>query len=468
MFAIPGIIGLVFLIYVRPQEFLGPFRAVPFLYLFFGLWLLGMIIDLRIGNLRWRKTPQFWLVTVFFVFASITALVHGPSAAVKPLTTLAVCVALYFGIAHGVQSFRSLELVSGTVLAVVLFVCAVGAEQGFAQNGCVVVDEATPSDTAAGKPDGRPCENSHACYLGDAQPDAEYMCERIGLFGTTSIGQGRVRYRGTLQDPNELALAGGAGLPLAFALGRRKKKSLKNGLISALTLALVGCCAVLTQSRGGQLVFLAVLAVYFVKRFGLGGVAVGGVLALPLLLLGGRSGAEATSSTVERIDCWAEALSIWRSHPIVGVGLGRFVDYHYMTAHNSYLLTLAELGLPGMLLFTAILYVSAKIPIEVLRRFPRPRRGEPDDDAAVARRWATAYLAAFAGLVVGIFFLSFSYHYVLWIYLGLAGALYSAVRSHAPWFRVRLRFVDLLAVGLLDVAIIVAVFLYTHAAQAHA
>lgn len=465
MFAIPGIIGLVFLIYVRPQEFLGPFQAVPFLYLFFGLWLLGMIIDLRTGNLRWRKTPQFWLVVVFFVFASLTAVVHGPSTAIKPMTTLAVCVTLYFGIAHAVQSFRALELVSGAVLAVVLFVCAVGTQQGFASNGCVVIDESTPSDTASGKPDGRPCETSKTCYQGDAEPEAEYMCERIGLFGTTSIGQGRVRYRGTLQDPNELALAGGAGLPLAFALGRRRK-SIKKSLLVALTLALVGCCVVLTESRGGQLVFLAVLAVYFVKRFGLGGVAVGGVLGLPLLLLGGRSGAEATSSTVERIDCWAEALSIWRSHPLAGVGLGRFGEFHYMTAHNSYLLTLAELGLPGMLLFTAIVYVSAKIPVEVLRRFPRPGRGQPDDDAAVARRWATAYLAAFAGLVVGIFFLSFSYHYVLWIYLGLAGALYSAVRSHAPWFRVRLRLLDGLAIGVIDALIIVAVYLYTHAAQA--
>jgi hypothetical protein len=465
MFAIPGIIGLVFLIYVRPQEYFGPLRAVPFLYLCFGLWLLGMVIDLRIGNVRWRKTPQLWLVLVFFVYAVITALVRGPAEAAKPLTTLAVCVSLYLGIAHAVQSFRALELVSGVVLAVVLFVCGVGAEQGFASRGCVVIDESTPSDTASGRYDGRPCETSRTCYQGDAEPDAEYMCERIGLFGTTSIGQGRVRYRGTLQDPNELALAGGAGLPLAFALGR-KRRSLTRSVLTVLTLGLVGLCAVLTESRGGQLVFLAVLAVFFVKRFGYGGLAVGGVLAVPLLLLGGRSGEEASSSTLERIDCWAEALSMWRSHPLTGVGLGHFTDYHYMTAHNSYLLTLAELGFPGMLLFTGILYLSAKIPIEILRRFPRPRRGQPEDEAVVARRWAMTYLAAFAGLAVGIFFLSFSYHYVLWIYLGLAGALYSAVRSHAPWFRVRLRALDGVALVLIDSAIIALVYLYTHAAHA--
>ena len=50
------------------------------------------------------------------------------------------------------------------------------------------------------------------------------------------------------------------------------------------------------------LVFLAVLAAYFVKRFGFRGLALGATLAFPLLLLGGRSGAEASSSTLERID----------------------------------------------------------------------------------------------------------------------------------------------------------------------
>jgi O-antigen ligase len=189
------------------------------------------------------------------------------------------------------------------------------------------------------------------------------------------------------------------------------------------------------------------------------GLGAGAVLALPLLLLGGRSGAEAASSTTERIDCWAEALAMWRSHPIFGVGLGRFGEFHYMTAHNSYLLTLAELGLPGMLLFTSILWISAKVPIRVLQTFPEATARL--DGSLVARRWALALLAAFAGLAVGIFFLSFAYHYVLWIYLGLAGALYGSVRRHAPTFRVRFASLDLALVLAVDAAIVLSVYLYT-------
>ncbi len=72
-----------------------------------------------------------------------------------------------------------------------------------------------------------------------------------------------------------------------------------------------------------------------------------------------------------------------------------------------------------------------------------------------------ALIAAFLGLAVGIFFLSFTYHYVLWIYVGLAVALYSAIRAHEPSFRVRLSGIDLAALSGACAVIIVAVFFYT-------
>jgi hypothetical protein len=460
MFAIPGIIALVVFIYARPQEFFERLQAVPLLYLFFGLALYGALVDVRVGNLRLRATPQLPWVLAFFAYASCTVLIQAPAGAFSHILSLAVGVALYALIAHGVQIFRALHVVAAGVLAMVLVVCGVGAHQGFAPLGCVIVDETQRGDSASGKPDGRPCSDARSCYLGEVEPGAEYVCERIGLFGTTSIGRGRVRYRGVLQDPNELALAGGVGLPLAFALGRVPRRTLGRGFLVGLALVLVVLCTVLTGSRTGQLVFLAVLGVYFVQRFGLKGMLIALTLALPLLLLGGRSGAEAESSTVERIDCWIEALSIWRSHPFIGVGLGQFGEYHYLTAHNSYLLALAELGPLGLLLFSTIVYLSAKIPFVILRR-SRATIDAASSALVVARPWAMALLAAFAGLGVGIFFLSFAYHYVLWIYIGLAGALYSAQKTHDPEFRVRFGLRDLALVVAADVGIIITVYLYT-------
>lgn len=461
MLAIPGIIALVIFIYARPQEFVASLRVVPLLYLFALLALFGLALDLRLGNSRLRATPQLPWVLGFLVWATLTVLIRAPGTAVDHVTALSICVALYLLIAHGVQSFRALHLVAAVVLSMVLFVCAVGTQQGFAETGCVVIDESVVGDTASGKPDGRPCVTARNCYTSEAEPGAEYQCERIGLFGTTSIGHGRVRYRGVLQDPNELALAGGVGLPLAFAFGQLDKRSLLRGALVALSFLLVLFCAVLTASRGGQLVFLAVLAAYFVHRVGIAGLLVGGVLAAPLLLLGGRGGEDASSSTLERIDCWAEAVSMFRAHPLLGVGLGQFTEYHYMTAHNSYLLAVAELGFPGLLLFVSILYISAKIPLNALASLRRTDNPGLLAGATLMRAWSVGMIAAFIGLAVGIFFLSFTYHYVLWIYIGLSGALYSAIRRHDDSFRVRLTWIDLAALASACAVVIVAVFFYT-------
>ncbi|HEX7669060.1 MAG TPA: hypothetical protein VF395_05740 [Polyangiaceae bacterium] len=116
-----------------------------------------------------------------------------------------------------------------------------------------------------------------------------------------------------------------------------------------------------------------------------------------------------------------------------------------------------------MLIFSAIVYLSAKIPFVVLRELTEKKIAEDPAlaGAAIARPWAMALLAAFAGLTVGIFFLSFTYHYVLWIYIGLSGALYSAVRTHYPQFRVRFGPTDAALVTAIDGAIVVLVYAYT-------
>ena len=465
MFAIPGILALVTFIYARLQEFVEVMQLVPLLHVFFALAAFGIALDMRIGYSRLKAAPQLLLVALFFVWCLITVIFSAPSNLASRALELSVCMALFLVVAHGVQSFRALHLVSALLVGLVLLVAAVGVHQGFADKACIAVDESIPGDVTTGKSDGRPCVSPRECYLGSAEPGAHYLCEHIGLFGTTSIENGRVRYRGVLQDPNELALAVSIGLPLVFAFAQLPGRKLPRRALSVVALGLVLLCAIFTRSRGGQLVFLAVLAAYFVQRFGRRGLLVGALLALPLLLLGGRSGADASASTQERIDCWYEALSMWKSHPLTGVGFGQFGEYHYLTAHNSYMLTLAELGFLGMLLFSAILYLSLKIPVTVLRRIAAnvPAAVEPGA-IAVFRPWAMALVAALSGLLVGIFFLSFAYHYVLWIYVGLSGALYAAVRRHDPEFEVGFGWRDLGLVAAIDLSIIAAVLVYTHVA----
>jgi O-antigen ligase len=173
-----------------------------------------------------------------------------------------------------------------------------------------------------------------------------------------------------------------------------------------------------------------------------------------MLLLGGRSGEGADSSSEERLGCWSEALSMFRENPLTGVGAGQFTEHHFLTAHNSFLLTLAELGPLGFLLWTLALYFAFKITVRIqIDLAARP-------ETRIARSWAMALFASLTGLAVSAFFLSIAYHTALWIYLALPGALYAAVRKHAPEFQVRLTWRDVGLVLGADTALIVAIAVY--------
>src|SRR5262249_33509164 len=195
-------------------------------------------------------------------------------------------------------------------------------------------------------------------------PGMDYLCERIGLFDVISVGR-RVRWRGQLNDPNELSVYIGAVIPLMIALATMKKRH----VVTGLTVIAIGLClwaVVLTQSRGGQLVVAAVLGAYCLSRFGMKGLVLGAVIAAPVLLLGGRSTGEADASSSERLELLYHGVTAFIQHPIVGIGVDRFAESEGMTAHNAYLLAAAELGFVGFFCWSGLLWTSLKIPITVL------------------------------------------------------------------------------------------------------
>lgn len=452
MFALPGVLALLIFVYLRPQEFSEQLRSFPGLYVSFGLAIFGLVVDVRQGHRRLAAAPQLGLALAFYAWFLVTVGVRAPHALVREGMGLLIAVAIYAVVAHGVETIRAFQALASTVLTMVLWVSFVGVHQHFQPTQCIQMDQANME--GRGRPDGRDCETVSDCEQNDAEPGAAYACENVGLAGTTSIGGGRVRYRGVLNDPNELALVASAGVPFAFAF-RERARTTGRALLVALTIALVGLCTLYTKSRGGQLVFLAVLGAYFVRRHGARGLVLAGLAALPVLLLGGRSGEEAAASTRERLECWYEGMTMWRSSPIFGVGGGQFTEHHYLTAHNSYVLILGELGSVGLYLWTAVLWMTVKVPAAALRRYA----GVPGAEAIAT--WAMALVAAWSGALLGIFFLSFAYKHVLWIYVGLTGAFHGAVRRHDPGFEVRFRGRDAALLAALNVAVTLGLFAYT-------
>ena len=438
MFAFPGLAALLILILIKPQEFIPGLDAFPLLYGFLGMTVLGLIIDLKLGLTR-LDPPPHWPYIAFFVPWSLVSLLINAGAGTLPKAAidLLIVVILFFTLSLGQRSFRVYDTVSGALVMSSMFVAGVCFHQGFAPLACAIQ---SGSEQESLRSDGRPCKNEDECSEGDAEPGASYRCERAGLFDTVSVGRGRVRYRGVLKDPNEVALTIAASLPW-LVVRTSRKQSIGRFLTLIIALGVVATTIIFSQSRGGILVLLAVIGTYSIQKFGWKGAMVGAILGAPMLLLGGRSGDEAKASSDERTEILVEGLNMVTRSPLYGVGWGQFTQHHTLTAHNSYLLAVAELGVVGLVTFGFILYISLKIPILGMRRYAnRP-------EAKVAYASSLGLLASFAGIAIGIFFLSFTYHQVLWIYFGFSGGLYATIRRHDPSFEIKLSLAEKAAVA---------------------
>ena len=457
MFALPGVLLLVLFLLARPLDLFPALRNLPVLYLLAALALFGFFADVRLRFTELRFPRQFGWATCFMVWCLASAAVFGFDSLQSSALTLVIAFLAYTVLAAGVRTLKSLEWIAGGLLGVALFIGAACIHMAQQPTQCVAYRPGETRLADLGHPDGRLCEKTQECIEGGDEANA-YSCERAGWFGVTSVDR-RVRHVGTLQDPNEVALFVSSTLPFAVAFYRRRRTAWRAALAAASGLV-VGATVYYTQSRSGLLVLLFVLAAVGVQRFGVRrALRVGMLCAVPLGLLlltlvASLGRADAQDSTDKRVVCMWSGLQMFRSSPFVGVGFDQFTNHHEQTAHNSYVLAAAELGVPGLLLWTMTFYLAFKSVAVALRLCRGP-------EAEAARVWGGALVISLLGLAVGMFFLSLTYHYVVWIFFGLAGAFASAVRAHERRFEVPVGWRDLVLVLAGVSFVLTGVFLYT-------
>ena len=450
MFIVPPLVLLFTFVFWRPQILVEALESISIFHMA-ALCFFGYLLDARIGVVRPRGSALLGLLAALAVWSLTTVAIKAPSFLGGEVGRFGVVLFFFFLVSEGVQSLRALGSLIGVLLIFTIGLSAFGVHQGLSPGACFARPDSGGDPAEIARIESRSCEKTEDCYV-DAPAGTGFLCEHVGLLGTHSIF-GRVRYLGILEDPNELAWVLSMGLPLAFGYWEQKRSAFR-GLVVVATLGLAGTCTIMTQSRGGQMAMLATVGVYFVRRYRARGLITGLVLGLPVLLLGGRSGEGAESSSQERLECWSEALSMFRESPLLGVGAGQFTEHHTLTAHNSFLLTIAELGPLGLALWTLAIYFAFKITVRIQVELA------DREDAVEARVWAMALLASMAGLTVSAFFLSIAYHMALWLYLALPAALYAAVRRHEPSFSVRLTWRDIGFVLGSDAILIGAIAVY--------
>jgi probable O-glycosylation ligase (exosortase A-associated) len=268
----------------------------------------------------------------------------------------------------------------------------------------------------------------------------------LGLkYGVHGLLRGGARFDhgpgGFLHDNNDFALALNMALPLLVGIATvERQRALR---IAAWGMA--GCSlltVVFTFSRGGLLT-LAVVGLLLVlrARHRLRAVAVLGCAALVFFTYFASasfrseytertqsiSTYEEDSSAVGRLQAWTTSWRVFLDYPVTGVGPNnlRLVYQRYAPAgvtrvsHNTYLQLLAENGLPGFLLFAALIAAT------LLQQQRLTRRGEPEWVQVYARMLQISLL----GFLVGATFLNRAFFDLVYHLIALTVCLGLAARA---------------------------------------
>ncbi len=252
-----------------------------------------------------------------------------------------------------------------------------------------------------------------------------------GWAGQTMADGNRIRWISIFNDPNDLALAFVIMVPLLLAyLLKPGFFGLKIIPLSLLGLLLYGIF--LTNSRGGILGLMVAIMFFFVKRsrWVVPGMVLGGLISTGVFLFGpSRLGflAAQDESAVGRLDAWYYGFQLIKSNPLFGVGFNMFTDRYPLTAHNSFVLAAAELGIVGLMCWVGLFYVSFKGLSRVERYCPR------------LAFYAYGLQAGIVGFMATAFFLSRTYNEIPYLVCALSAALYAIALQETDAVAFRLR-----------------------------
>jgi O-antigen ligase len=117
------------------------------------------------------------------------------------------------------------------------------------------------------------------------------------------------------------------------------------------------------------------------------------------------------------------------ANPVFGIGANQFSDFHTLTAHNSFVLVLAETGIIGFTIWIAFLAYCYRMIFAVLRG---PSAAVPGGVTEDDRNMAATLLLSLSGCMVAAFFLSRTYIVVIYLLAGLIVGFYLEARRRVP------------------------------------
>ena len=376
--------GLYFL---RPFEIISSMKGVPMLSVVGMLAIISLFLDVTSGRIKLFSNGTDQMMVGFYTAIGLSHLSHLYfGGAVQSILQFFPAFIGYFLVAHSINSLKRLKI----FLLILIFIVAVIACEGI-------------------------LEAKHGVSYFGVKP----MQQWVGFDdqGDSQIIS-RIIWVGPFSDPNDLAMVFVAVVP--FLLDYMLRRVF---LVPGSLLVLVIYGLYLTNSRGGMLALLAAVFSYFVLRYkSIKGIVAG--LIMTIVLVGLGSGRMLNISSSEgsahgRLDAWYSGYQMFKSAPLMGVGQGRFIDFNALTAHNSFVLVFAELGILGAFFFVGIFYYPM-----VYGYFASFKETSPSVEPSL-HGISIAAVSSLVGVMVSMFFLSRSYVFLPYLLVALCVAIFS-------------------------------------------
>lgn len=393
--------------YLRPFETIAPDLA-PFRPMLI-LWVLAFVsagTRALVLNEVAARPVHFWLLGMLTVCIALSQIANqwagGALLAVADFSTAAMLMVLCL---LNLTSLRKVKISCAVIAGSVVALAALGT---FSFHTGFMADELVLR------------QNINADEESDVQhEEQEHVAPADDKSGRFFL---RVRSLGFLNDPNDFAQTMVMVLPMLwwlYAPGR----TLRNLVFVVAPGALLGYTIFLTQSRGALLGIAGLGLLISQRLLGLFKTLVLAsllVASIGIVSFGGRELSTKEQSAAQRVEAWQEGLTMLRRKPVLGIGYGNFTDQHYLTAHNSFVLCFAELGLVGYFAWLGLIVLTYKGVAQALRLAPP---NSPEMKLALVMR---ASLVAFLACS---WFLSRTYSPGLFVLLALCVASWFGVRQ---------------------------------------
>jgi putative inorganic carbon (hco3(-)) transporter len=369
----------VIVVYVRPQEFVADIQGWPILSYLAPLCIAAVFLEGSFTAEKFRRSALNWFIILFWgslVMSHVANFWLG--GAIQAFDKFSKVAVLYFLILFTVDSWKRLRIFMWLMILLATFLAVQAIVQFYTGEGLVG--------------------------------------------GQASLREGDImqaRGIGIFDDPNDLALN---IVPMvSFLLPTFHKGFLSRTWVTGILFLIPMITGIAyTRSRGGILGLAAVGWYYLHQRVGRVAGVVGLLLVLSMLMAIPRMDqlSAQEDSARARLDHWSYGLGLLRNHPLFGVGMDRFLDDYTHTAHNSFVLVVAEAGIVGGFIWVAMVFGS----LRDLRLARLEGRAPP-----FVENLSHSLVGAWLGWMVCAFFLSQTYKFLSFIIMAMSVAVLNAL-----------------------------------------